>query len=412
MNLPGTAPVLVVQRVSKNYTLWRSAADRWRALLFPHSAGQSFPALKDISFTLHRGECLGIIGPNGAGKSTLLQIVSGIVRPSTGRVRVEGRLAALLELGAGFNAESTGRENVLLAGEIHGLPRAELRRRLPEIEAFAELGPYFDRPVKEYSSGMYVRLAFAAAIHVDPQVLVVDEALAVGDAVFAARCIRRLEALRKAGTAMLLVSHDLGLIKRLADRVIFLLHGEIACQGEPSEVVNRYVAWVHEYEARRTGALPTKALEQGHGNAHSQIERVELLNEAGQAVNAAAWGERLRIRIQVHFRRSCDSPILGFLIRSRNGIDLAGTNTRLAGVELGQVQEGERVQAEFSFECYFAKGEYTLTVASQNADGTSQDWRDDVLSFRVWDEQEADCAIRLPAEIRCTVLTRKQECST
>ena len=182
-----------------------------------------FWALRDIGFEVEKGETLSLVGPNGCGKSTLLQIVSGILQPTTGRVVTRGRIAALLELGAGFNPEFSGRENVYLNGEIMGLSRAEIDKAMPSIEAFAEIGEFIERPVKEYSSGMYVRLAFSTAIHVDPEILIVDEALAVGDAVFANRCVRKFEELRERKITVLFVSHDLGLVKQLSDRAILLL---------------------------------------------------------------------------------------------------------------------------------------------------------------------------------------------
>src|SRR5580698_3890996 len=211
---------------------------------------KEFWALRDITFEVGKGEIVSLIGPNGCGKSTLLQIVSGILQPTTGRIVTRGRLAALLELGAGFNPEFTGRENVFLNGEILGFSPAEIARMLPGIEEFAGIGDFIDRPVKEYSSGMYVRLAFATAIHVDPDILIVDEALAVGDAIFANRCIRKFEELKEKGVTILFVSHDLGLVKRLSTRAILMLDGRVAAFGNPSEVVNKYVGVVLDREGR------------------------------------------------------------------------------------------------------------------------------------------------------------------
>ena len=225
--------MVLVQNVSKLYRLYRRPTDRIREIL-PLCSRQlhtDFWALQDIQFQLEKGETLGLVGPNGCGKSTLLQIVCGILQPTTGRVVTRGRIAALLELGAGFNPEFTGRENVFLNGEIMGLSRAEIARALPSIEAFAEIGEFIERPVKEYSSGMYVRLAFATAIHVEPDILIVDEALAVGDAVFANRCVRKFEELRERKVTVLFVSHDLGLVKQLSDRAMLLLNGRIAAEG-------------------------------------------------------------------------------------------------------------------------------------------------------------------------------------
>src|SRR5207249_4123306 len=211
------------------------------------------------------------VGPNGCGKSTLLQIVAGILQPTAGRVVARGRIAALLELGAGFNPEFSGRENVFLNGEILGLSRAEIALAMASIESFAEIGEFIDRPVKEYSSGMYVRLAFSTAIHVDPEILIVDEALAVGDAVFANRCVRKFQELRERKITVLFVSHDLGLVKQLSDRAILLLHGHIAAEGAPKDVINRYIGLVLERAqppAPKGDRLPASFR---HGDGSSEI---------------------------------------------------------------------------------------------------------------------------------------------
>ena len=225
--------MVVVQNVSKLFRLYNRPSDRLLELLpFRNKPFHSdFWALRNVSFNVGAGEILGIVGPNGSGKSTLLQIAAGILQPTSGRVSVEGRVAALLELGAGFNPEFSGRENVFLNGEILGLSRTETERIFPEIEAFAEIGDFIDRPVKEYSSGMYVRLAFSTAIHVQPDVLIVDEALAVGDAIFANRCLQKLEELKSRKVTILFVSHDLGLVKRLCHRAILMLKGEVFCRA-------------------------------------------------------------------------------------------------------------------------------------------------------------------------------------
>src|SRR5438876_5793030 len=216
------------------------------------------------------------MGPNGSGKSTLLQIVSGILEPTRGRVIAKGRIAALLELGAGFNAEFTGRENVFLNGEILGVSRHEMEHVFPHIERFAEIGAFMDRPVKEYSSGMYVRLAFATAIHVDPEILIVDEALAVGDAVFANRCVRKFEELRERKVTVLFVSHDLGLVKRISDRAILLLHGRIAAQGAPSDVINRYIGLVLERQQAHSKREDQVRGSFRHGDGTSEITGIEI----------------------------------------------------------------------------------------------------------------------------------------
>ena len=237
-----------VRNVAKMYRVYPSPAARLKEILTLNRRcyHQQFWALDGISFDVERGGALGVIGPNGSGKSTLLEIVTGTLEPTRGRVRTRGRIAALLSLGAGFNPEFTGRENVYLNGEILGLSRAEVDRAFPEIERFAEIGEFLDQPVKTYSTGMYLRLAFAAAIHVAPEILVVDEVLAVGDAIFVNRCIRKFEELRRHGVTVLLVTHDVSLVKLLCDRALLLYRGQILAHGDPSDVVNRYNGLVLE----------------------------------------------------------------------------------------------------------------------------------------------------------------------
>src|SRR5262249_50989471 len=271
--------------VSKLYRLYRHPADRIRELipLQPRKLYHEFWALRDASLQVEKGETLGIVGPNGCGKSTLLQIVCGILQPTTGRVVTRGRIAALLELGAGFNPEFTGRENVFLNGEIMGLGRGTIEHALPSIAAFAEIGEFLDRPVKEYSSGMYVRLAFATAIHVEPDILVVDEALAVGDAVFANRCVRKFQELKKRKVTVLFVSHDLGLVKQLSDRAILLLGGRIEAEGDPSHVINRYIGLVLEKQKSEIGRREPERLRGSfrHGDRASEILDIELYSSTG-----------------------------------------------------------------------------------------------------------------------------------
>jgi len=393
--------VVAVQRVSKVYHLYRRPSDRIRELL-PFSSAthrSDFWALKDVSLNAARGEFLGIVGPNGSGKSTLLQVICGIVQPTSGRVAAEGRIAALLELGAGFNPESTGRENVYVNGEILGLPRRELARVFPSIEAFADIGEFIDRPVKEYSSGMYVRLAFATAIHVEPEILVVDEALAVGDAAFSNRCIHKFEELRRRNVTVLFVSHDLGLVKRLSDRAIFMLQGQIASEGSPSDVVNRYVGYVLEREkdaATSPGGEMRSTFR--HGDGASRILEAQLLNGEGVPSATIRSGERVCAKVRARFQRSVQNPVAGILIRNRLGIDVFGTNTRLEQRELGGFEPGEELEVSFQFDCLLTAQEYTLTVATQHWDGMSQDWLDDVVNFTVVDSRGVAGLLNLDTE--------------
>lgn len=352
--------------------------------------------MRDINLTVEPGEVFALVGPNGSGKSTLLQIVAGIMQPTRGRVVAAGRIAALLELGAGFNPEFTGRENVILNGEIMGLSRAEIEAAFPAIAAFAEIGDFMDRPVKEYSSGMYVRLAFATAIHVDPEILIVDEALAVGDAIFANRCIHKLEELKERGITILFVSHDLGMVKRLATRAALMLHGEVVVVGTPNDVVNRYVGLVHELQLRDAA---TSLGSYRHGDEHSKIESAVLLNHLGEPATSLDSGQPATIRITANFLRDCDNPIFGMLIRNRMGLDVFGTNTRVEQRPLGFIKAGEIIELDFRFDCLLSRQEYTLTVATQHWDGASQDWIDDVLTFAVIDPKETAGMLQLRTEI-------------
>jgi lipopolysaccharide transport system ATP-binding protein len=395
--------LLLVQNVSKRYRLYNAPFDRIRELNPFRSAPlyKDFWALRDISFSVERGEVVSLVGPNGCGKSTLLQVISGILQPTTGRVVARGRIAALLELGAGFNPDFTGRENVFINGEIMGISREEMERNLSAIEAFAEIGEFIHRPVKEYSSGMYVRLAFSTAIHVNPDILIVDEALAVGDAVFANRCIRKFEELRDKQTTVLFVSHDLGLVKQLSDRAIFLLDGRIQAEGEPKHVIDKYIGLVLERQklfdqGDKRVLLPAS---NRHGDGASEILDVTLLDSSDKEVRVVSSGERITIRVRAAFNHHHAEPMVGILIRNRIGMDIYGTNTKLEQIELGKFEPGEEISIDFSFECWLTPHQYTVTVATQYLDGSSHDWLDDVITFDVLSPRAAAGVTDLRAAI-------------
>jgi lipopolysaccharide transport system ATP-binding protein len=408
-----TGRLLLVQNVSKLYRLYKTPFDRVRELnpLQRKSLHSDFWALRDVSFSVERGEVVSLVGPNGCGKSTLLQVISGILQPTTGRVVARGRIAALLELGAGFNPEFSGRENVFINGEILGIPRAEMQRNLPLIEAFAEIGDFINRPVKEYSSGMYVRLAFSTAIHVNPEILIVDEALAVGDAVFANRCIRKFEELREKKTTVLFVSHDLGLVKQLSDRAIFLLNGRIQAEGEPKHVIDKYIGVVLERQKafERSDRRAHPAATNRHGDGSSEILDVTLLDEGGRPCGVVSSGERVTIRIRTAFRRRRVEPMVGILIRNRIGMEIYGTNTRIEQVDLGAFEPGEELDIDFRFDCWLTPQHYTVTVATQYPDGSSHDWLDDVLSFEVLSHRMAAGVADLRAQIEWRKTSVKSE---
>ena len=380
--------------MSKVFPLYERAADRlWEALPFAAPRHRDFRALANISFEVGRGEAFALVGPNGCGKSTLLSVIAGVLEPSHGRVVKRGRVAAILELGAGFNPEFTGRENVFINAELLGLSKAEIEAALPAIISFADIGDFLDRPVKEYSSGMYIRLAFSTAIHVEPDILIVDEALAVGDARFASRSIRKIEELKDRGVTILFVSHDLGLVKRIADRALLLLDGRPELLGSPAEVVNRYVGLVLAPTAEESSS----GVVSRHGDGSGRITAVRMVEG-----NTIRSGEQFTVEVQARFEAAAARPMFGLLIRNRLGLDVYGTNTRVEGAELGEFAAGESVTVRFHLECSLARQDYTLTVALQHENGQSQDWLDDCLTFTVTDSRDlagvADLKARIEVE--------------
>jgi hypothetical protein len=282
-----------------------------------------------------------------------------------------------------------------------GLSRSAIERAFPSIAAFADIGEFIHRPVKEYSSGMYVRLAFSTAIHVEPEILIVDEALAVGDAVFANRCVRKFEELKQRKVTVLFVSHDLGLVKQLSDRAILLLGGKIEAEGAPKDVINRYIGLVLEKQKRDVGRSEIRGSFR-HGDGTSEILDVQLLNARGEPAHAFASGERATVRVRSLFHHPKSGPMVGILIRTRIGMDVYGTNTRLEQVDLGDFEPGEELDVEFHFDCWLTPQEYTLTVATQNSDGSSHDWVDDAIAFEVVDARTGAGVANLRSEVTWT----------
>jgi len=394
-------PVLRVEGVSKQYRIYDQAVDRLKEMVTRGrwKTHREFWALCDISFEVERGTTFGIVGPNGCGKSTLLQSVAGTLEPTAGTVHHRGRIAALLELGAGFNPEFTGIENVFMNASLMGYSRSETTAMLPDIERFAEIGDFIYQPVKVYSSGMYVRLAFAAAISAMPQILIVDEALAVGDAVFQHRCMRRIREMQQSGMTILLVSHDPNAIRALCSKALLLHGGRMEALGKPTDVLNRYqkliMARETAYEASQPATDPalTNVMEvetapklsftYRHGDGRAEITAAELLNAAGERIEFVETGEEVVVRLRVVFNEAVEEPVCGFLLRNRHGIHLYGTNTELQQVSLDSVRRGEIIEVSFAFNCWLAPDTYSATLAVHSPDGISFDWVDGVLFFRV-----------------------------
>ncbi|MCX5855310.1 MAG: ABC transporter ATP-binding protein [Deltaproteobacteria bacterium] len=376
--------------LGKCYQIYDQPLDRlkqslWRAR---RRFYREFWALRDCSFEIKKGETVGIIGSNGSGKSTLLQIICGTLNPTEGELAVSGRIAALLELGAGFNPEFTGRENVYMSAAIMGISRSEIESQYDEIAAFAGIGGFMEQPVKMYSNGMYVRLAFAVAIHVSPDILVVDEALAVGDARFQQKCMARIRAFCQAGT-VIFVSHDTAAVTELCSRAIWIESGKIVMDGLPKLVVEKYLQFMYEENgsfaapvlkcegaSRRDfntgGFTPVGDHIRQFGDRRVTIEAVRLVSRGGG--NGVAYsGQACEIGMALHAHQDIANPIVGFIVRDRLGREILGDNTQLIKKELQSLLSGRRYVITFEMDAWpnLAEGEYTLTVAV--ADGTQSD---------------------------------------
>ena len=399
---------LRVEAVSKQYRIYERPGDRLKESL---TRGRwkwhrEFWALRDVSFEVEAGTTTGIIGPNGSGKSTLLQIITGTLDPTHGSVWYEGRIAALLELGAGFNLEFTGVENVFMNAALMGLSRAEAEALLPKIERFAEIGDFIHQPVKTYSSGMYVRLAFATAVSTDPQILIIDEALAVGDGLFQHRCLRRIKQMQESGTTILFVSHDLSAIRALCSNVILLNNGRVDAKGKPVDVLNRYLGLImereeaysadpaassdgvsdnslSEFESTLAQKKPTLRYTYRHGDRSAEVLNGEVLTATRQCAELVETGDSLVARMHVRFHRDIVDPVFGFLIRNRHGISAYGINTHQLGLKFGTVNSGEIIEVSFPFDCWLGPDQYSVSFAVHSEDIISYDWLDGVAFFRV-----------------------------
>jgi ABC-type polysaccharide/polyol phosphate transport system ATPase subunit len=408
-------PIAVsVESVSKQYRIYDRPADRLKETLTRGrwKAHREFWALKDISFNVEAGTTTGIVGPNGSGKSTLLQIITGTLEPTHGSVSIEGRVAALLELGAGFNPEFTGIENIFMNASLMGFSGSETEKLLPEIASFAEIGDFIYQPLKTYSSGMYVRLAFAAAIAVAPQILIIDEALAVGDAVFQHRCMRRIKEMQENGTTILFVSHDPASVRALCNRAILLNQGEKIAEGSPPDVLNRYqkiiMARQQAYEATAKPAEATAnefserkvaplSYVYRHGDRSAEVLQVELLDGALRPIELVETGEPLVVRIVYVAHDDLDDVVCGFLIRNRHGIHVYGTNTEIQEVPFTRVQRGELTEVTFEFNCWLAPEMFSLCVAVHSGAGVSFDWLDGCMFFRVMSALKMEGVVNLNA---------------
>jgi ABC-type polysaccharide/polyol phosphate transport system ATPase subunit len=396
--------VISVKDLNKTYRIFGHPGDRIKqALSFGRGRfHRQFTALQDVSFEIKKGETLGIIGRNGSGKSTLLQLICGILKPTSGSVEVNGKIAALLELGAGFNPEFTGRENVYFQGAVLGLTNAEMDDCFADIAAFADIGEFIDQPVRMYSSGMYVRLAFAAAINAKSDILVVDEALSVGDAQFQAKCFAKFRSLQDKGVTILFVTHALELVAAHCDRVMLLDRGRLAKSGSAKVAIDEYrkLSTTHSKTGSSSPAgvnakphqlwaeiFQSNPLEVRYGSRDSEIIEAGIFTPDGNPAQLLHHGDECLIKIRVLNHQADLRPFISFVIKDLKGLSLCGTNTLLENCHLNPVWPGQTLCVVFRVSILLNPGNYLLSVGSQasGADGSSiaHDHRSDYLSFEV-----------------------------
>jgi lipopolysaccharide transport system ATP-binding protein len=379
-----------VDRLGKAYRRYPRRKDRLLEWLTPWAGPRHAEdwVLKDVSFRLLAGEAVGVIGNNGAGKSTLLKLITGTTQPTRGQVETNGRVAAMLELGMGFHPDFTGRQNAVMAGQLLGLTTQEVTGLLPAIEDFADIGNYIDQPVRVYSSGMQVRLAFSVATAVRPDVLIVDEALSVGDAYFQHKSFDRIRRFRSAGSSLLIVSHDRTAIQSICDRAILLERGNLIKEGAPEEVADFYNALIAERGRSTIRQAPGAAgrTQTVSGTGAATVERLELVDGRGDPLEVADVGQAVELRAQVRARQRIERLVMGYMIKDRLGQPMFGTNTHLRDKPLLEVAAGDRFEFRFAFPANLGPGSYSVTTSlssSENHLGDNFEWRDLALVFQV-----------------------------
>ena len=349
--------------------------------------------LQDINFTVQPGEALGIIGINGAGKSTLLKMITGTTQPTTGSVLVTGRVAALLELGMGFHPDFTGRQNAFMAGQLLGYSVDEIARLMQDMVAFAEIGEYIDQPVRVYSSGMQMRLAFSVATAHRPDVLIVDEALSVGDAYFQHKSFDRIREFRKQGTTLLIVSHDKQAIQSICDHALLINRGKLVIQGDPESVMDYYNAMLADHQKQTINQIPSKCgkIQTISGTGEATVTSIALVNECGSAIEVADVGQPVCLSIKVQVNAPLERLILGYAIKDRLGQVIYGTNTELKSLPLTNLNKGESYQYDISFPANLGPGTYSVVTALTGSEthlDNNYEWRDLALIFNVINQKK------------------------
>ena len=396
-----------VNNVGKAYRQYHSKTGRLIEWLSPFNTKRHNLKwiLSDINFEVAPGEAVGIIGINGAGKSTLLKLITGTSRPTTGGIEISGRVAALLELGMGFHSDFTGRQNVYMSGQLLGLSSDKITELMPEIEEFAEIGDYIDQPVRVYSSGMQVRLAFSVATAIRPDVLIIDEALSVGDAYFQHKSFERIRKFRQEGTTLLLVSHDKQAIQSICDRAILLNKGRIEMEGEPEAVMDYYNALLADKQNQSIKQVEHNGKTQTvSGTGEVTIAEVNLLDEQRNVTEFAAVGERVHLQVNVQVKEDIPELVVGYMIKDRLGQPVFGTNTHHLNQALTSLKKGEKRSFMFSLDANLGVGSYSVAVALHTSSthlGKNYEWRDLAVVFNVvnTDQKEFVGVSWLPPEL-------------
>jgi len=421
------SPVIQVEQISKCYETYAKPIHRlWQSFSKKKKYYEEFWALKGVDLTVHKGETVGIIGQNGSGKSTLLQIITGILQPTKGRCQTDGRVSALLELGAGFNPEFTGMENARLNASIMGLSREEFHQKLPDIVEFCGLGDFLHRPVKTYSSGMFVRLAFAVAINMNPDILIIDEALAVGDVRFQRKCFRRIEQLKESGVSILLVTHATDSVIKYCDRAIMLDRGELKMTGNPKEVVQAYLEKMFasdvtlkkpteinaedyqvDFDPTQDNCIRQPSYNSGEhrwGDGRAKICHYSLLQNGAGTGGLVQRGDHLIVRMSVLFEDDIDDLIYGITVKTSDGSAIYGTNSRLIGALSTSQQSGDLVTIEFALTLNLLAGDYFISLGvaqdHEDRDNIAVDRRYDMIHLHLSDTTDAFGTADLNGQLR------------
>ncbi|WP_306392857.1 ABC transporter ATP-binding protein [Telluria beijingensis] len=381
---------ITVSNLGKAYKTYPTRLSRLAEWMLPFGGPRHTLkwVLRDVSFTVSPGEAVGLIGINGAGKSTLLKLITGTTQPTTGNVWMDGSVAALLELGMGFHPDFTGRQNAYMAGQLLGMTVEQITELMPQIEAFADIGDYMDQPVRVYSSGMQMRVAFSVATARRPDILIVDEALSVGDAYFQHKSFDRIRQFQKQGTTLLLVSHDKQAIQSVCDRAILLDGGRLAREGKPEEIMDYYNAMIAEREndTVRQGETSDGKVQTVSGTGEATVSDIALLDEHGERVEVVDVGSPVTLEVRVQVNAPIPRMVLGYMIKDRLGQPMYGTNTHLKQLPLDDVAAGEEVVYRFAFPMNLGPGSYSVATAIVSTDThlvNNYEWRDLALVFTV-----------------------------